>query len=294
MEVVLGIIAVVILWIFLTGKNRRARKMKDEICGLVRSGRESAILQDVFFEAALKFALESGAELERGEKAWNTTSIGFQMNIDGTNYFIYFAKQSNSSTFLSVRDADDQMREVRAKFKQTDSSLPDEETDDEYDHEDEPESEAHIEKLRLLNVIKKTNKHNNGAFTDIYSDLNDHIPQTDSAIIMMAYAYAMRTAAAGLVLQAVADRDLYNESSMAFKKVQLMTNQTVEFQEEAAGQSCELLSSYDHRLDKKAIMIITSMVELDKNSELYTGNGETSLPYELVIAGIQKTAAKLK
>lgn len=111
MEIVLGIIVIGILWIFLTGKNRRAHKLKTEIYQLVRSGREHAILQDVFFEAALKFALESGAKLERGEKAYDATSINFQMNIDGTNYFIYFAKQPNGSTFLGVTDADEGRRQ---------------------------------------------------------------------------------------------------------------------------------------------------------------------------------------
>lgn len=116
MEIVLGIIVIGILWIFLTGKNRRASKLKEEIYALVRSGRESAILQDVFFEAALKFALESGAKLERGEKAYDATSIQFQMNVDGTNYFIYFAKERNGSTFLGITDADEARRQHKARI----------------------------------------------------------------------------------------------------------------------------------------------------------------------------------
>lgn len=363
MKIIVGIIVVAILFIVLTGKSRRANKMKDAIYKLILSGREYTILSDVYFEAALKFALESGAELEPGQSKFETNSINFKMNIDGTNYFIFFAKQLNGSTFLGISNADEAAKQFRDKIskniKETtpQSARQPEQTlelvqvlaelfelrqDTEllevmqlsaagmpisaFDYDrvqnahtlmhklseltgqtleelfdrgglqkiivDTSEGKVSFEGLGLIDVIKKTNKHNDGAFIDIYSDLNDHIPQTDSPVIMMAYAYAMRTAAAGLFLQAVIDRDIYNELSMAFKKIQLVTDQTVAFQEEAARQSCELFSSYDDRLDQEAIMIITSMVELNKSSEIYTGNGKISLPYDLVIAGIQKIAVK--
>ena len=89
MEIVIGIIVAIVLLIFLTGKKRRANTISKEIYSLIRSGQNKNILHHIYFEAALKFALEHGGELERGERAYDATSISFKMNIDGTNYFIY-------------------------------------------------------------------------------------------------------------------------------------------------------------------------------------------------------------
>ena len=46
MKIVLAIIAVVIVFFVLTGKKRRANKMKQEIYALVRSGRKQIILHE--------------------------------------------------------------------------------------------------------------------------------------------------------------------------------------------------------------------------------------------------------
>ena len=66
--------------------------------------------RDIYFEAALGFALESGAKLEHGQSKLDTTSIQFKMNVDDTNYFIYFAKNTDGSTYLGITDADEMQK----------------------------------------------------------------------------------------------------------------------------------------------------------------------------------------
>ena len=149
-----------------------------------------------------------------------------------------------------------------------------------------------INKLRLVDVIKKTNNLQEGIFANINNDLNDHLPPDSPPIIMMAYAYARRTAAAGLFLQGVFDRDVYNHASNIFKSMQLQTNHTIEFQQEAAQQAFELLHSYDSFLDKKDIMMMTSMVELDKTFKPYVDNTKEYLPYEVIVAAVRRTKSR--
>ena len=116
MVIVLGIVCVIILLLFMTGKKRRANTINKEIYALIRSGRNKNILHDVFFEAALKFALEHGAKLEHGQSAIDTNSINFKMNIDGTNYLIYFAKNSDGSTYIGIDNADELQKEFRERI----------------------------------------------------------------------------------------------------------------------------------------------------------------------------------
>ena len=62
MEIVIGIIVAIVLLIFLTGKKRRANTISKEIYSLIRSGQNKNILHHIYFEAALKFALEHGGD----------------------------------------------------------------------------------------------------------------------------------------------------------------------------------------------------------------------------------------
>lgn len=162
MEVIFGIIAVVVVFILLTGKSRRANKMKKEIYALVRSGQKKTILHDIFFEAALKFALESGAKLEHGQSKLDTTSIQFKTNIDGTNYFIYFAKNTDGSTYLGIDDADELQKEFRERVHKSNLVQPYEMTSSIIGEQQHPKSinfqklEPILKKLIELKQDKKT------------------------------------------------------------------------------------------------------------------------------------------
>lgn len=128
------------------------------------------------------------------------------------------------------------------------------------------------DEIRLVDVVQKTNNLDDGVFANINNDLNESITQDNDVMILMAYGYARRTAAAGLYLQGVFNRENYMQASKIFKSLQLQTGQSVEFQEEAASQSIELLSSYSLRLTKTMINKITSVVELDQVECAYENN----------------------
>jgi vacuolar-type H+-ATPase subunit F/Vma7 len=148
-----------------------------------------------------------------------------------------------------------------------------------------PSTKSSSDSLRIIHVIKKTNHLPEGIFANINNDLNECIRDSYFPILIkMAYAYARRTAAAGLFLQGVFNRENYNQASAIFKGMQIQTEQTVEFQEDAAKQASELLESYDKRLNKQAIVAITSMVENNQTPEVY---GKNIIPYDVIINNIQ-------
>ena len=128
------------------------------------------------------------------------------------------------------------------------------------------------EEMKLIDIIQQTNNLDDGVFANINNDLNESITQDNDVMILMAYGYARRTVAAGLYLQGVFNRENYMQASKIFKSLQLQTGQSVEFQEEAASQSIELLLSYSSRLTKEMINKITSVVELDQVNCAYENN----------------------
>lgn len=122
------------------------------------------------------------------------------------------------------------------------------------------------EKLRLVSVVEKIENSPYGAFANINNDLahySDKVGISEDPLRLMAYAYARRTAMACLYFQGVIEKDAYDHASLVFKGYQQTTGQTVEFQEEAAAQSWELIQSYTTALSKQASMFITSMVEMN-------------------------------
>lgn len=128
------------------------------------------------------------------------------------------------------------------------------------------------DKIKLIDVVKKRNDLDDGIFANINNDLNESITQDNDVMILMAYGYARRTIAAGLYLQGVFNRENYMQASNIFKSLQLQTGQSVEFQEEAASQSLELLLSYSPKLTKNMTSKITSVVELNQVESAYENN----------------------
>jgi len=128
------------------------------------------------------------------------------------------------------------------------------------------------EKVRLINVVEKIYNLEEGVFANINNDLNNSIKEDHDIMILMAYGYARRTVAAGLYLQGIFDRASYKQASNIFKSLQLKTGQSIQFQEEAAAESLELLISYDKRLTKNFVSTITSLVELNQIESAYDNN----------------------
>jgi hypothetical protein len=120
---------------------------------------------------------------------------------------------------------------------------------------------------RLIDLVEKKAKLDVGIFGNIQNDLAEYISiagQNEDKLRMMAYGYARRSSAAGLFLQGIFGKTEYAHASDMFKKLQLITGHTKEFQIEATNQSNELIASYDQRLTAEMISKITSMVELEQ------------------------------
>ncbi|MBE0492686.1 MAG: hypothetical protein IBX44_10635 [Sulfurospirillum sp.] len=128
------------------------------------------------------------------------------------------------------------------------------------------------EKVRLIDVVKKNNNLPEGIFSNINNDLNDSITEDHDIMILMAYGYARRVAAAAIYLQGTFNREHYNQASFIFKSLQLSTGQSVEFQEEAAKQAEELLTSYNSRIDKEFMAMVTNLVETNQVISAYEQN----------------------
>lgn len=154
----------------------------------------------------------------------------------------------------------------------------------------EEENDPQTEQMRLIHIVKKSNNLIEGTFANINNDLNESIDLSLPPLIVMAYAYARRTAAAGLFLQGVFSLENYLHASNMFKRYQLLTGQSYEFQEEAAAQADELLQSYDERLDRTTNTLITTLVERGGTPEHY---GTQLIPYEVVLHAIKHTATTI-
>lgn len=116
MTILLIIVAAVILWIIMTARKRRNRLMFNAISELVESGQPAAILTHIYFEAALKFALQNGAKLEPGQLPINMDSLQFPLWVSGKNYYIYIARIPSGGTYLGITDAEESNRAFRERI----------------------------------------------------------------------------------------------------------------------------------------------------------------------------------
>lgn len=139
---------------------------------------------------------------------------------------------------------------------------------------------------RLIHLVKKKADLEVGVFGNIQNDLAEYISivgQNEDKLRMMAYGYARRSSAAGLYLQGIFGEKEYAHTSDMFKKLQLITGHTKEFQIEATNQSNELIASYDQRLTPELISTITSMVELKQVVCAYDQGREFSVDEVLMM-----------
>lgn len=109
----------------------------------------------------------------------------------------------------------------------------------------------------LKNIVLKKNNLAQGIFANINNDLNETFTNLEYRIEKlsqqeklnyMSYAYARRTAAAGLVLQGVFDLKDFKHAQKFFEAIQVQTIHTKEFQENAAYYANKFIQSYDNRL----------------------------------------------
>lgn len=146
--------------------------------------------------------------------------------------------------------------------------------------------------MRLIDVVSKTHHLPAGTFANISDDLGAAIGPHLPPLVQMAYAYARRTVAAGLLFQGVFSLADYQYIYTIFQGFQLKTGHTVEFQEAAAAQSIELLQSYDPRLTKELCGIMVFEAQEALNNRVPLPNAQVD--YESVIQIFSDIVISLK
>lgn len=145
--------------------------------------------------------------------------------------------------------------------------------------------------MQLIDVVSKKADLSCGLFGNISDDLG-YIQNLDqlSPMIKMSYAYARRAVAAGLFLQGVFDYDQFLYVNRIFKQMQVLTDHTVEFQDEAYMHAIELLKTYDKRLDSEFMAIITRMALHND----YSIDSYPQVDYETCIDHINQCIKKIQ
>lgn len=118
------------------------------------------------------------------------------------------------------------------------------------------------EEVRLTDIVPKQTK-SGYVFWDINDDLGkscEEIMQSTPAV-KMAYAYARRAAVAGMYLQGIVTKEVYDHVAVVFKSLQLQTGQTVEFQRQAFLDSIEYMQTYSPFITSFFVKIMSPMVQ---------------------------------
>jgi len=112
---------------------------------------------------------------------------------------------------------------------------------------------------RLNEVVERKARTELGAFEDLNRDLGSFIEvnfETCDPVVKMAYAYARRTAVAGLFFQGIIGENAVKHVQDVFQGLQQLTGQTIAFQREAAQQATEIVGSYVSALDSKRELVL--------------------------------------
>ncbi len=123
------------------------------------------------------------------------------------------------------------------------------------------------EEKSLVHYVEKLDKQES-IFINIMNDLEKYIEKSgmkSTNIHKMAYAYARRSAAAGLCIQGIWGEEEYIYTCNIFLNFQQITEHSIEFQEKAADQAVELFQSYDSRFTRKVFARLSAIVNLNPN-----------------------------
>ncbi|MGR5233661.1 hypothetical protein [Vibrio rotiferianus] len=138
-------------------------------------------------------------------------------------------------------------------------------------------------KKELVSVVAKKENSEHGHFVNIINDLAhyiDEVGEKGDPLKRMAYAYARRSAAAGLYIQGFLDKNEFEYQKSVFKGFQQTTGVSRQFQIDAHEQALDFIISYDERLNRTfvhaAMMLVEGGLDAPKDrGELY--------PYEQVM-----------
>lgn len=166
-------------------------------------------------------------------------------------------KKYTKSDYKSVDEPDEEMlkrqERARKRLEELDLSAP------------ITNRENVTVKSKLIDVVKKDDESNLGVFARVYNDLGHYADNVDwdeeNPKRKMAYAYARRIAAAGLVLQGIWTKKEYDYNKNMLLSYQHTTGQSKGFQDEAGEQARELMRSYDSKITDVAIYNMISLME---------------------------------
>lgn len=122
---------------------------------------------------------------------------------------------------------------------------------------------------KLEDIAKKV-FHTGYIFDEINGDLGavaDEIAKS-SKRIFMAYGYARRSAAAALYIQGHFDKEAYDYVHSIFKSIQLSTEHSIEFQEQASADAIAYIQTYHPIINN---IFINTMISIAQDYEVPPG-----------------------
>jgi len=129
---------------------------------------------------------------------------------------------------------------------------------------------------KLVYVVEKKYNQPEGILAEINNDLcafmtNNlmHSEDYEDKLLVMAYGYARRFAAAGLFLQGIFNREGYKQAKKIFQALQVQTGHTIKFQEDAFSQALEYIQSYDNRINREFVSLIIGAAENEETVSIY-------------------------
>lgn len=100
-----------LIYFFASHKSRRADAVESRIKRMVAAGKTQAVSSDLFFEAALSYAVSKGAKTAEKDAA-STYFV-----VEGTTYFVVFTRAASGGTMISVRKLTDVRDEMAKHIK---------------------------------------------------------------------------------------------------------------------------------------------------------------------------------
>lgn len=119
-----------------------------------------------------------------------------------------------------------------------------------------------IGSVKLEEIVNRNNQ-TGYIFADIINDLGDSAEtiMEHSKLVQMTYGYARRAAARALYIQGLIDKDAYDHNLAFFKSIQLITEHTVEFQEQAFSDAVDYMQTYSPVITRLLIKHMTPIAQ---------------------------------
>lgn len=108
--------------------------------------------------------------------------------------------------------------------------------------------------VKLEDIVNRSSQ-TGYQFVDIINDLGDSVEEImeHSSLIQMTYGYARRSAATALYIQGIIDKNHYDHNMAFFKAIQVKTEHTVDFQEQAFSDASDYMRNYNPIISRSLI-----------------------------------------